>query len=97
MKLEPKQIRSVVNGVSAAVAFAGVWLVRYLLDIPSLPFDFHSSGHFVGWFLILIAFSSLCRGTIRIFFPVTDQPKTDAYSLAAAELQAERAAPRSAS
>jgi len=91
MKLTSRQARSIASAVSGGAAVLAASLLRYLLNIPSQPLDIHSGWHvFTGWLVVYFALFSLCRAVILFFLPITQRRGPDPYTLAQAEIQAER-------
>ena len=91
MKLTSRQARSIATTVSGGAAVLTASVLRYLLSIPSQPLDFHSGWRvFIGWLVVYFALFSLCRAVILFFLPITQRREPDAYTLAQAEIQAER-------
>lgn len=92
MKLSSTQARSILDSVSFGMAIAVALLLRYLLAIPSEPFDIHSGWRaIVGWTVVVFALVSLFHAVIHFFRPISQPREPDSYTLAQAEIQAERA------
>jgi predicted lipid-binding transport protein (Tim44 family) len=91
MKLSSTKVRTIRGGASGSLAVLVTFLLRYLLAIPSKPFDMGSGWRvIVGWLIVLAALTSLFEAIIRFFRPISHQHGPDAYTLAQAEIQAER-------
>jgi hypothetical protein len=94
MKSSSRQSRNAKGAACSVIAYALARLLRYLLGISSQPTDIiniHSGWRVMtGWGIIIIALLALCHTVIRLFRPIEHEQGQDPYTLAQAEIQAER-------
>lgn len=84
-------IRSTLIGIIKCLVALGLAEgLRTLLSIPSGPFDPPSAwGPILGWLIIVFALLSLIDRIVSFFRRIPDT-KPDLYTLAQAEMEAER-------
>ena len=88
-----EKILTSASGVtSILLTYFTMQLLRYWLSIQSDPFNFHDGWKVnVAWILIFTAFLSFYDRMYRIIFQPSPSRQPDPYTLAQAELNAERA------
>lgn len=91
MKLSSTKVKNILWGVSCGLAVEAAFLLRYQLAIPSEPFAIHSGWRaIVGWSVVVFALASNFHAAIHFFRPISQRREPDPYTLAQAEIQAER-------
>jgi hypothetical protein len=78
--------------VSGCLSVGILFLIRYLLAIPSIPLDPNAGRRiFITWIVMYVAITKWLDDGFYFFFrPLPDRSKPDPYTEVVAEMEAER-------